>query len=161
MDRSLEELEPHLVSANVRDRFSGTGLRVADGIGGVGDLTFANNPTLLLMPEIRGNWMGMIVVSGDPLSCYGVARYLSEELGVPSESVRHFSSPFWNPAGMKARAEVMGVEDISDPKSPSEIEAVLRSLLGDRALQPGPFLSARIIQKECRNHPVRHTDSRD
>ena len=104
-----------------------------------GDLTFANNPTLLRMPEIRRNWLGLIVVSGDPLSCYGVARYLTEELGVPSESVRHFSSPFRNPAGMKARADVMGVEDISDPKSRSEIEAVLRSLLGNRALEPGPL----------------------
>jgi hypothetical protein len=95
-----------------------------------GDLTFANNPTLLRMPEIIANSVGMIVVSGDPLSCYGVARYLIEEMGVPPESVRHFSSPFRNPAGMKVRAEVMGVKEVFDPNSPTEVEAAVEDLLG-------------------------------
>jgi hypothetical protein len=94
-----------------------------------GDLTFANNPTFLRMPEIVANSVGMIVVSGDPLSCYGVARYLTEEMGVPPESVRHFSSPFRNPAGMKARAEVMGVKEVFDPNSPEEVEAAVEGLL--------------------------------
>jgi hypothetical protein len=95
-----------------------------------GDLTFANNPTFLRMPEIVSNSVGMIVVSGDPLSCYGVARYLTEELGLAPESVRHFSSPFRNPAGMKARAEVMGVDEVFNPNSPAEVGAAVEGLLG-------------------------------
>jgi len=94
-----------------------------------GDLTFANNPTLLRMPEIRRNAVGMIVVSGDPLSCYGVARYLREELDIGPDAVRHFSSPFRNPAGMKARAAVMGVEEVFDPNAPEEIATAVRGLL--------------------------------
>jgi hypothetical protein len=94
-----------------------------------GDLTFANNPTFLDMPEIKGNLAGMMVVSGDPLSCYGVARYLTEELGVDPRRVRHFSSPFRNPAGMKARAQVMGVEEVFDPNAPEEVAAALKGLL--------------------------------
>jgi len=97
-----------------------------------GDLTFANNPTLLRMPEIRRNAAGMMVVSGDPLSCYGVARYLTQELEVDPASVRHFSSPFRNPAGMKARAAVMGVKEVFDPNAPEEIARAVEGLLERR-----------------------------
>lgn len=97
-----------------------------------GDLTFANNPTFLGMPEVRGSLAGMMVVSGDPLSCYGVARYLTEELGVEPSRVRHFSSPFRNPAGMKARAQVMGVREVFDPNAPEEVAAAVEGLLAKR-----------------------------
>jgi hypothetical protein len=94
-----------------------------------GDLTFANNPTVFQIPDLRENLSGMIVISNDPLSCYGVSIYLGRELGVPPGLVRHFSSPFRNPAGMKARASVMGVEEVFDPNDQAEIEAVVDSLV--------------------------------
>jgi len=95
-----------------------------------GDLTFANNPTFLRMTEIRENLQGLVVISSDPLSCYGVARYLEDELQVPKRLVRHFTSPFRNPAGMKARAAVMGVDAVYDPNDLGEIRAVINDLAG-------------------------------
>ena len=94
-----------------------------------GDLIFANNPTFLRMGPVLSNLLGMVVIAGDPLSCYGSARYLADELGLPPDSVRFFSSPFRNPAGMKARASVMGVSAVFDPNDPTEIDEVLRQFL--------------------------------
>ncbi len=98
-----------------------------------GDLTFANNPTFLRMPEVRENLRGMVVISNDPLSLYGVARYLEEELEISPRLVRHFSSPFRNPAGMKARASVLGVDQILDTGDPGEIRLAVEGLLGPAA----------------------------
>ncbi len=94
-----------------------------------GDLTFANNPTLLLMPEIRKNLRGVIVISNDPLSCYGVNLFLTNEVHWPPQKVRHFTSPFRNVAGMKARASAMGVSQILDPNDEGEIQTAVRDLL--------------------------------
>jgi hypothetical protein len=103
-----------------------------------GDLTFANNPTFLRMPEVRRNLGGMMVISSDPLSCYGVARYLTEALEIGPELVRHFTSPFRNPWGMKARASVMGVEEVYDPNSSEDIERALDAFALGTWLAPRP-----------------------
>jgi hypothetical protein len=53
-------------------------------------------------------------------------------MAFPRELVRHFCSPFRNPSGMKERASVMGVEEISDPNDPIEIEAAVAGLVSAR-----------------------------
>jgi hypothetical protein len=93
-----------------------------------GDIIFANNPTFLGMPEIRRNLQGLIVISGDSLSCYGVVRYLEGELEIPTSLIHHFSSPFRNFAGMRERLEAMGIDEVHDPNDPGQIEDVVSAL---------------------------------
>jgi hypothetical protein len=93
-----------------------------------GELLSAANPRIAHLPEIRGNAIGFVVISGDTLGAYGVRGFNEARLHYHPRLLRYFTSPFRNHAAMSARMASVGFDQTWDPSCQDHIARLAAEL---------------------------------
>lgn len=98
---------------------SGADLIVAE-LGG--DLISANNPVIFDLPELMERTTRVLVIANDALAAAGVKAVNDTLLHFPTDRLRFLSSPFRNHAGMARRMARVGITQVFDPRSGSDLD---------------------------------------